>query len=185
MTLGNIDESLRELARSQDLDPAAPDMGSWLLVMARRYDEAIQQSRMRIEQDPNSSWTHMTLGLAYGQKGQFDLAIGEGEKATKLDNSPLLASVLAHSYAMAGRQDKAQSELAVIKDAIKRRYACAYEVGVVYVALHRNDEAFRWFEAAYDARSNCMVWMKVDPRLDSIRSDPRYKDLLQRTGLPQ
>jgi hypothetical protein len=67
----------------------------------------------------------------------------------------------------------------------KKRYVCSYEVATAYVLLKDKDLAFSWFDKAVEDRSDCMVVLAVDPRLDSLRSDPRFQDLLRRVGLPQ
>jgi hypothetical protein len=71
-----------------------------------------------------------------------------------------------------------------LKETAKRRYVCPYEIGTAYIPLGKKDEALRLMEDGYRIRSQCMVFLKVDPRLDPIRSDPRFQDLMRRVGLP-
>jgi hypothetical protein len=67
----------------------------------------------------------------------------------------------------------------------RKRYVCSYEVAIAYVLLREKDQAFPWFNKAVEERSDCMVMLAVDPRLDSLRSDPRFQDLQRRVGLPR
>ena len=67
----------------------------------------------------------------------------------------------------------------------KKRYVCSYEVATAYVLLGEKNQAFRWFDKAVEDRSDCMVALAVDPRLDSLRSDSRFQDLQRRVGLPR
>jgi hypothetical protein len=72
--------------------------------------------------------------------------------------------------------------LGQINEIAKKRYSCSYEVAVIHVALGQNDRAFEWFERAREARSDCMPNLNVNPRLDPLRADPRFLNLLQSVG---
>jgi hypothetical protein len=67
---------------------------------------------------------------------------------------------------------------------MKQRYICPYEIATTYLGLGQKEEAFRWLDKAYEVRSMCMMWLKVDPPLYPIRSDPRFADLVRRVGFP-
>jgi Tfp pilus assembly protein PilF len=105
--------------------------------------------------------------------------------AYRLDNSPLMASYRAGVYASAGRTAEAKKMLDQINEMTKKRYSCSYEVAVIYVALGQNDRAFEWFDRAREARSDCMPNLRVDPRLDPLRADARFVNLLRSVGFTE
>jgi Flp pilus assembly protein TadD len=155
------------------------------LFLARQYDEAIGQSWKMIDIDPTFWAAHMYLGLSYEQQGKFPEATAELEKAGQLSDSPLVLAMLGGVYARSGRRAEAMKVLAELKEQAKKRFVCPYETATVHLGLGEKEEAFKWLELGYRDRSRCMVWLKVDPRLDSLRSDSRFTDLMRRVGLPQ
>ena len=139
--------------------------------------------------------THFGLVLSLGEKGDSTTAISEAEEATKLNDSPLLLTSLANAYASAGRRADSNRVLRQL-DEISRhqgpapawqgslsRYVCPYEVAGVYAQLGEKDRAFEWLDKAYQSRS-CMYWLRQDPRLSSIHSDPRFRELLTKMKFP-
>ncbi len=102
---------------------------------------------------------------------------------TQAQRHPQLLSPLGHGYALAGERDKAQQALDELREMSKRRYISPYLFAVVYVGLGDKEQAFAWLEKAYQDRSFWLIWLKVEPRFDSLRDDPRFQDLLRRIGL--
>jgi len=163
--------------------------------MAHRYDEAIVQYRKALELEPDAI-TYFGLVLARAEKGDHATAVSEAERATKVDSSPLLLTSLASAYARAGRRADANRVLRRLQELWDRQgtapawhtasspYVCPYEVAGVYAQLGDNDRAFDWLDKAYRNRS-CLYWLRVDPRFDSIRSDPRFQQLLAKMNFPQ
>jgi len=163
--------------------------------MAHKYDEAIVQYRKALELEPDAI-TYFGLVLARAEGGDSATAITEAEKATKVDNSPLLLTSLASAYARAGRRTDANLVLRRLQKTWDRQgtapawhtahtpYVCPYEVAGVYAQLGENDRAFDWLDKAYRNRS-CLYWLRVDPRFDSIRSDPRFQELLTKMNFPK
>jgi serine/threonine-protein kinase len=163
--------------------------------MAHKYDEAIVQYRKALELEPDAI-TYFGLVLARAEEGDYATAISEAEKATKVDSSPLLLTSLASAYARAGRRADANRVLWRLQEIWERQgrapawhtarspYVCPYEVAGVYAQLGETDRAFDWLDKAYRNRS-CLYWLRVDPRFDSIRSDPRFQELLAKMNFPQ
>jgi len=163
--------------------------------MAHKYDEAIVQYRKALELEPDAI-TYFGLVLARAEGGDYATAISEAEKASKVDNSPLLLTSLASAYARAGRRADANHVLRRLQELWQRQgtapawhtahspYVCPYEVAGVYAQLGENDRAFDWLDKAYRNRS-CLYWLRVDPRFDSIRSDPRFQQLLAKMNFPK
>jgi tetratricopeptide (TPR) repeat protein len=163
--------------------------------MAHKYDEAIVQYRKALELEPDAI-TYFGLVLARAERGDSATAITEAEKATKVDTSPLLLTSLASAYARAGRRADANHVLRRLQELWERQgtapawhtarspYVCPYEVAGVYAQLGDRDRAIDWLDKAYRNRS-CLYWLRQDPRFDSIRSDPRFQELLAKMNFPK
>jgi hypothetical protein len=92
-------------------------------------------------------------------------------------------SSLAHAYAIAGRRSEAEMLLRQLNERAQNTYVPSFHIAIIYAGLGQKDQALVWLEKGYQERSTWMVWLKVDPRLDVLRSDPRFQDLLRRLGL--
>jgi serine/threonine-protein kinase len=185
--MGRFEEADRESRRAAELDPFAVTIGinrSWYLTAARKYDEAIEVSRKTVDLEPGCGQCFAQLSLALACKGDYAAAIESGRKGAQLDSSPLVLAFLGTSYGMAGRAAETRQVIARLKEMSKSRFLCPYEIGVAYLHLGENEEALRWLEKGFEERSYCMIWLKTDPRLDPLRSDPRLTDLMRRIGLP-
>jgi predicted Zn-dependent protease len=97
---------------------------------------------------------------------------------------PMLIALLGHAYAVSGRRDEAMKILGDLKHRSKREYVSSDEVALIYAALGEKDQAFTWLEKAYAEHAFVLAYLKVEPMLDSLRSDPRFADLVRRVGLP-
>jgi len=187
MALGRTQESLAEMNRARDLDPLSISMNfslGWRLYMARQYDQAIEQLRNTLDLDPNFALPRMVLGQAYEQKGAYAQAIAELEKAVSLSHdSPPMLGALGHAYAMAGRKPEAEQVLQRMIAQGRTQYVSPFYVALIYVALKESDNAITWLEKAYTDRSNAVIFLQVDPELDSLRPAPRFQDLLRRMAL--
>jgi serine/threonine-protein kinase len=196
--VGRHPEALPYFEKARRLDPLYERnylAEGYSYFMARKYDESIEQYRKGFEIEPDPM-TYFGLVLALAGKGDYSTAIYEAEKATKLNDSPLLLTSLASAYALAGRRADSNRVLRRLEEISKRqgpapawhgtlsRYVCPYEVAGVYAQLGDKDRAFEWLDKAYQSRS-CLYWLHQDPRLDFIRSDPRFHDLLTKMKFPQ
>jgi eukaryotic-like serine/threonine-protein kinase len=189
MAMGRTEESLAESKRALELDPLGLIMNvhlGWHYINAHHYDLAIEQLTKALEMDPNFGIGHWYLGWAYEQEGKYSEAESELRKAQALlkDNEALAADI-GHLYAVSGRKDQALKVIGELKEMAKHRYVSLYNVAMIFVGLKDKDQAFEWLENAYRERSDLLVYLKVDPRLDSLRTDPRFVDLVKRVGLPQ
>jgi TolB-like protein/DNA-binding winged helix-turn-helix (wHTH) protein/Tfp pilus assembly protein PilF len=184
MSMGRTSESIAEMNRAHDLDPLSISTNfslGWRLYLAREYDQAIEQLRNTIDMDPDFVLPHLVLGQAYEQKKMYDQAITELGRAVDISqSSPPAVAALARAYAVSGRTTEARKLLDQLMEQSKKRYVSPFYVAIVYAGLGENDQALDWIEKAYKDRSNAIVFAKVDPQLDTLRSTPRFQSLLHR-----
>jgi tetratricopeptide (TPR) repeat protein len=177
---------MEEMRLAQRLDPLSPiidgNIGN-LLYYTRRYDQAMGHFRKMLEMEPDFYGTHSNLGGVYEQTGMYEEAISEFEKALALDDSLSTRAWLGHAYALAGKTAAAREVINDLKERAQRRYISPYDIAMIYVGLGDAGQAFAWLEKAYEDRSDSLVWLRIDPRLDSIRGDPRLIDLMEKVGL--
>jgi TolB-like protein/DNA-binding winged helix-turn-helix (wHTH) protein/Flp pilus assembly protein TadD len=185
-TVGRVDDSMRELQQARNLAPRSAeilgDTVFWAF-MCRKYDLAIANGQAVTAIEPDNAFAQVFLGMAYAKQGHVAEALQHADLALQYDSGPLIASFRANVYALAGRKSEAATALREIEKQRIEHYSCAYEVGTGYFLLGQIDRGFRWLSNAYEGRSECMILLKVDPRLDNVRSDPRYEDLVRRVGL--
>lgn len=184
-SIGQHDEAIAEAKRAKELDPLTPSTRrsvGYRLYFARRYDEAIEDLRKMLETEPNSAGA--ILGYAYAANGQFKEAIAAYQEAIRSGNKSTSVQIyLGEAYALNGEREKAQAILKELQTT--KEYVSPGELATLYTALGDKEAAFASLEKAYAERDVQMEFLKIDPSLDPLRSDPRYQDLLRRVGLPQ
>ncbi|HET8677272.1 MAG TPA: tetratricopeptide repeat protein, partial [Blastocatellia bacterium] len=188
LSLDRADEAIAWIQRSREHDPLsvmiAANAGE-VLLYARRYDEAIAACQKALELDPNYAMAHTHLAQTYVQKGMYAEALAEFQQAITLsERNPALLARLGHAYAVAGRHQEAAQVLDELLKLSKRSYVPPYSIAQIYAGLGLEDEAFAWLEKAYRERSTYLGNLRSEHTLDSLRSDPRFQDLLRRVGLP-
>ena len=184
---GRLEEAVQEMKKALELEPASLVMNTFMgatLYYAGHYDKAIDQCRRAIQMDPNFAAAHWHLGLAYQQKHDLDAATEEFKKAISLSGgSPLMRAALGGAYAASQKKDEANEMLDELNELAKRQYVSAYEVAKIYVALGNDDQAFQLLAKAYAEHAFHLAYLNVCPQFKSVRSDPRFQDLVQRVGL--
>ena len=187
IAMGRTDESIREIQQALKLDPLSVSMNfseGWRLYMARDFDGAMKQLKAAIEMDPSFALAHMVLGQDYAQKGQYALAAAELETAVRLSNNSAPAvAALARVDALAGRQASARTRLEQLKTESAKQYVSPFYLAEVYCGLGDANRAMDELERAYQDRSNSIIFLRVDPQFDVLRSNPRFQLLLQRLQL--
>ncbi|HEX8843259.1 MAG TPA: protein kinase [Pyrinomonadaceae bacterium] len=184
--MGRLNEAIAEIKCAFELDPLSLEINTDLglsFLFARQYDRALEQFEKAVEMDPNFIWTHFFMGWAYEQKGDYQKAIEEFQKAARLDDSPLILAALGHTYVLSDQRDEALKVLAEMRAQQERRHLSSYHFAIIHAALGDKDEALRFLEKSFEAREEALVWLKVDPRLDTLRLDPRFIALQGRVGL--
>jgi len=187
MAMGRVGESLTESLRALELEPLVLVLNlhlGWHCFYARQYDQAIEHLRKTIELDPNFEQAHRYLGWAYQEKGMYQEAEKELQISISLFNGSIEAHALIGSvYALSGKRAEALKVIAELRERSHRRYISPFFIALIYVGLGEKDQAFEWIEKAYEDRSDLLTYLKVDPRLDSLRSDSRFIDVMRRIGL--
>jgi len=187
LDLGRIDEAMAEIKRAHELDPLSLVIGTTLTyayIAKGDVNSSIAQCKRVIDLDPNFPRAHEYLGLAYLKQGRHSEAIRELQKAVELsgrERRPLRD--LGYGYAISGRRAEALAALKELEGKYEKHEAIGQDLAAVYAGLGEKDQAFAWLEKDFQARSGLLAWIRWTPPFDSLRSDPRYADLLRRMGL--
>jgi len=185
--LRRYDEAIVEMKKAMNVDPLSmiinADLAE-LLSLAHATDESIQQSRKTIEMDPAFGLAHNHLGQAYLQKHMNREAVDELQDAVKLSNgSPTCIANLARANAVSDKKSEAVKLLGDLKKRSTPGQSFASEIAVIYASLGDTDQAMNWLEKGHEERFNPGVLIR--PGFDPLRSDPRFEDLVRRSGFPQ
>jgi len=179
--MDRLPEAVKEMERAQELDPLSPIITSasgMPLCFQGEYSRAIEKFKNGLQLDQSFARAEFYLGIAYEQQGLHKQAVTELEKAIRFsDGNPEYQGLLAHAYAMAGDAVQARRILDKLKQRSTKEYVPAFSIALVYQALGERDRAFEWLDKAYEDRSGGMVYLRVDPLLNELRSDPRFKRL--------
>src|SRR6516164_4340356 len=188
MTMGRHAEAIARMKKSLELDPLSLIISvgiGWACYMARQYEEAIEQLRRTVELEPHYPVTYWILGLSLRKRGRYELAIAEGEKGVQLSGgSPLIKAALAQTLAIAGRESEAHQIVDELANLAKQKYVASYFFAGIYAGLGENDRAIAYLEKAFEEHSHWLIYLHIDPSMDSLRSNPRFEELLRRVGLP-
>jgi len=183
---GRVDEALAWARRARELDPlgnASVSIG-WFLFQARRYTDSIRELRSALAVHPDDAIAHLFLAFPLIANGQAEEAIPDLEKTSSLmHRSPGALELLATAHARAGHRAEAVRLIDELKKSRETGYVQATSFINPNLALGNYDEAFVWFERAYQGQEGILQWLKVHPFFDPVRDDPRFKDLLRRVGL--
>jgi TolB-like protein/DNA-binding winged helix-turn-helix (wHTH) protein/tetratricopeptide (TPR) repeat protein len=191
VTLGRVKEGLRESQIAQQLDPNYPHMSmSLALYLAHDYDGSIAMLRMMLQRDPNNGELRCYLSSNYTQKGMLKEAVQELEQCYSLFGLSRAAANIRHAYAVAGYRGARQQWAKELENLQATKHVfLPGNLADAYTILGERDRAFYWLEQAYQHREMVSVdggvyFLPAEPMYDPLRSDPRYKDLLRRIGLP-
>lgn len=181
------EEALREIRTAQELDPLSLVINmevAWNLYMARDFRGALEQAWKTLVLEPRFAAAQHTLGLAYEQLEMNDEAVTELQNArTCSGGHPATIAALGHVYATAGHRNRASQALRELDQLSKGRYVSPYWRALVYAGLGMDDLALEALEMACEDRDVWVVWLKVEPRLDRLRSSVRFHNLLRKLRL--
>jgi serine/threonine-protein kinase len=183
---GRSEEAISTMKRALELDPVSLSISTDLGVLfyyARQYEKAIEQYQKTLEMDPQFVRAYVTLGSTYGQKGMYQEAIAMFQRAMDMSGDRSKVAALGRAYALAGMKEDALNAINELKQLSKQRYISPYCIALIYSSMNDKDEAMEWLQRAYDQHVSELIYMKVDPYLDNLRPDPRFKELLAKVGL--
>ena len=188
--MGRHAEALAEAKRARELDPLnllINALEGQFLIHAGRTDEALERLQETLELDPNYFLARYYASSAYIDRGMYSEAVNEARKAMKASGArgTHSAAFLGYALAKSGRKAEALSVLEGLMKSSADRYVSAYNIALVHNGLGKGDEALAWLERACAQRLPHMVFLKVEPKWNNLRPDPRFQDLLRRIGLPQ
>lgn len=186
VALERFDEAIAEAKLTQELEPlsstASAHLG-WILYLAGQNEKAIEQGTRILVLDPNAFPALRYRGLAYEQEGRYREAIGDFQKGVKLSGSPLMLALLGHAYAASGQKAAAHKVIRELHGLQGHRYVSPYTIAAIHAGLGEKDQAFKWLDKADEERDIWLMNLSVDPVFKTLRSDPRFPDLLVRTRL--
>jgi DNA-binding winged helix-turn-helix (wHTH) protein/Tfp pilus assembly protein PilF len=182
-SLGRFDDALREKRCALELDPLSLSINVSIATtcwMMGKAPEALGKIYDALEMDKNFLPAVLQLGFVNELSGNLSQSIDNLEQALEMDDSPTIQGCLGRAYALAGLTDKAEEIINSLKAQSARRYVSAYVLALITEALSSADDTFAWLEKAYADHDEFLCWLKVDPRLKSLRNDSRYTDLVDR-----
>ena len=187
MAMGRSDEAIGEAKRAQELDPLGLIISTLLgmaLYYARQYDQAIDEFRKVMDMDATVIATNLWLGLAYLQKQSYGDAVRVLERGCALPGArPYMVGFLGLAYGLSGRRDEAVTLLRDLEELSKAAYVSSFAMALVSLGLGHKDEALGLLERAFEERASSLFWLRVDPALDDLRSEPRFEAILGKMGL--
>lgn len=185
--LGRIDEAMQEIERARALDPLSlvlANESAWNLYMGGQYERAEELSLRTLQMEPGFAPALYTAGLAREQMGKVPGAIDAFREAERIsEGNPATIAALGHAHGLAGAGAEAELALDRLRQAAASSYVPACWLAIVHAGLGETAAALQALERAYEEHDVWLVWIKVEPRFHCLRSHPRFRNLLCRTGL--
>ena len=186
MAVGETAKAVAEIERAREIEPLSVITNStlgWLYYGARQFDQAAEQFRGTVELDENFAATFLCSGMLNAQQGKYKEAIAEYQRARTLGGTVQVLRGLGFLYGIAGEKARAQEVIQESRRLAKSGCSVAYATASIYAGLGERGQAFEWLNKACDDYCAEMTWLKWDPQLDILRSDPRFDRLIERVGL--
>jgi TolB-like protein/Tfp pilus assembly protein PilF len=188
LAMGRSDESLEKMEKAVQLSPEAPSLGQhlgWHYLHARRYPEARKSLARAIELDSTAWRAHFDLALLEQTAGNYDQALGHLKVPLLLEpEHPAVQLALGQIHALSGRTDEARAILERLQADARQRYISPYLIGCLQAVLGQRVQAFASLDRAVRQRSALVPYLRIDPRLDPLRTDRRFSRLLRQVRLP-
>lgn len=186
--MGRSKESFEESRRALECDPLGLVLNmhmGWHYLYLREYQQSVDQLVKTLELDPGFIPARLFLGEAYEQMGMYEEAIAEFEEAVTLANrQPIYLAGLGHAYAISGNREGALSTIQELNQLSTQKFVPARGIAEIYMGLGDKEQAFAWLDKAFEQRNGWLLHVKENQRYDSLRTDPRYIDLVRRMNLP-
>ena len=185
--MGKTNEAVTQMEKARELDPLSTrinaDLGMAYL-SAGKNDKAIEQEKKTLELNPKSSGARWIRGMAYQRKGMFEQAIKDYLDALELSpGNPNYLAALGHVYASSGNTVEANNTLDTLFVVSKREPVSPFFFALVYAGLNDKENALKWLEKAVEEKSGSVRYLKMEPRLENLRKEPRYIALMKKIGL--
>jgi len=185
--LGRLEEALRHLRRALQLDPLSPIVhtaAGGCLYRMRRYDESAETLRGTLQSNPAFGHAHWSLGRVLLEQGRHDEALKRFEDAARIMGQiPAALAELGYCYARIGRRDEAHCTIQELQRLTERTWVSPLSAALVYAGLGEEDAAMQFLEEALQKRIRQLIWVNVDPRYDTLRPNPQFRELIARVGL--
>jgi len=185
--MGRLDEAEKQIRIAQDLDPLSGwvrDDKGWILLSRHRPEEAVVEFRKAIELNPRFPAAHLSLAVAYSRLKQYDKAFQEVEEAERLGGSPTrVLEIRGSVQALSGDIAGAETTVETLKSGKISGRMSPYSVALIYTALGRKSDALDWLDKAFQEKDTWTVWTKVLVEWDSLRDEPRFKELQRKLNL--
>ena len=182
-----FDEAMNEIKRAQELDPLSPTISAnaaFAYLLKNDLDSAIERDKKIVELDPDFWIAHNDMGWAYLKAHRYEEATNEFQKAVDSSGrASLTLGNLAHCFGLTGRRTEALTLTKELEDRYAKREAIGFFIATAYAGLGDKDQAFAWLEKDFQQRSGQLPFITWWPNFDSLRSDPRYAELVHRMGL--
>lgn len=181
-----LEEAVTAMRQAHQLDPLAPIINTHLalsLSQAGHHKEAVEQLKQTLELNPTFPLAYQILGSIYLRNGLAEMAIENFHRGVEMSEGKLGLGRLGHAYAVSGMEKEAQKILDQLQATSRERYISPLDLALIYAGLGENEGAFAWLEQAFRDRTSDLIRMKLLPWPDSLRSDSRFIELLQRIGL--
>jgi TolB-like protein/tetratricopeptide (TPR) repeat protein len=182
-TMGRADEAVNETKRALDLDPLTATTSlqlGWVLYYARRHDESIAQLKKTLDLAPDLAYAYIELSWNYAQKRMYPEAVAECQRAIRLSpEDQVVLSSCGRVYGLAGERADALKCLESLKGLSARGYVDPYNMAWFYDGLGEDDRTLEWLERAYRERSASLIGLRIEILSDSLRSNPRFQELLR------
>ena len=186
--MGRSEEAIEEMKKALHVDPLSAIINSnlgYTYFLMRSYDLAMTQLNKTLDLVPNFGLAYQYLGLTFEQRKAFNESLDALQKATaEAPDYPAFRASLTRILAVSGDIGRADESMAKLENISKQRYVSPVDLAYIYAGMNNLHQAFESLEKAFEERSDLLVYMKVEPRYDPLREDPRFKNLLQRIGLP-
>ena len=184
--LGRLPEAFVAVQRAQELDVLSLMINANLASLwyyARQWCQAAEQAARTLEINPTFWYARALVGMVCEQQGRWDEAIAEYQQVLDVTKEPWRAWLLARGYALAGRHGEAREVLARLQQLARDSFLSPTLLAAVHVPLGQTDQALACLEKAVQERDSYLIYLKVDPKYDPLREDPRFADVLRRIGL--
>jgi DNA-binding winged helix-turn-helix (wHTH) protein/tetratricopeptide (TPR) repeat protein len=188
LAAGRPDEALAEVRTAQRLDPLSlainTDVGFHHYYNGR-YAEAIAQLQSVLGMKSDFALAHLWLARAFLAAGRLEESLAEAARAESvIPGWPVIVVQRGYTLGAMGRADEARAVLGELERMSAKRFVTAYGMALVHAGLGDKEQAFAWLEKAFAERSHWLMWLRLDPRWKTLRSDPRFTELVERLKYP-